>query len=442
MGDLAILELHLKTTAQLVRLQGDGPLSFSDAGLAVAVRDLERSTGSAFPDSTLPAEARKLSEVVQGLALGDIRFGAGQFVSQFEVFLEDLHVTLQHFPTVRARTAAAQLRAVDRAISRFFEEKAESEAGDFARVLARSPWAEKMVAEIGPDLREMPAGAPSITESFSTFAAAAAWLEWLDQNDAARLAGLVRQLRFASEGRARAAWMAAVPGQPSIPDLYLRAWTGLFPCLRIEAGTPWLLRVLSAGVEVCSRARIKGMAQYAGDPEFLMSYGLRWLLPPDPGRWVVKSLDDFQRVLGGQISRWYFRPFRNTLNPAELVAGVLKAGRPLFYERVAAHALLQYGIVQSLPPSEEIKVFYVDLLAALQDNFELLLDGYVLREIFKTRLKTPRNWQKYLDALIALHFPQAGQPDCEWRKKFLAERGITCGREILQEVSRRIVTVN
>jgi hypothetical protein len=51
----------------------------------------------------------------------------------------------------------------------------------------------------------------------------------------------------------------------------------------------------------------------------------------------------------------------------------------------------------------------VGKLAAFCD---LMLDGYRLRCQFLPRLKTTQGWVEYLDALVALHFPDGPAAPC------------------------------
>jgi hypothetical protein len=44
--------------------------------------------------------------------------------------------------------------------------------------------------------------------------------------------------------------------------------------------------------------------------------------------------------------------------------------------------------------------------------FDLMLDGYRLRCRYLPRLKTTQGWVEYLDALVALHFPDGQQTRC------------------------------
>ena len=74
-----------------------------------------------------------------------------------------------------------------------------------------------------------------------------------------------------------------------------------------------------------------------------------------------------------------------------------------------AHALVQTICVQRVLPPGIAADAIVGKLAAFCD---LMLDGYRLRCRYLPRLKTTQGWVEYLDALLALHFPDGQQAAC------------------------------
>ena len=74
-----------------------------------------------------------------------------------------------------------------------------------------------------------------------------------------------------------------------------------------------------------------------------------------------------------------------------------------------AHALLQTVCVQRALPPGYVAHAIVGKLAALCD---LMLDGHRLRCRYLPRLKTTQGWVEYLNALVALHFPDGQAAPC------------------------------
>jgi hypothetical protein len=90
------------------------------------------------------------------------------------------------------------------------------------------------------------------------------------------------------------------------------------------------------------------------------------------------------------------------LVPIDVITGVLRTRRPYYYHRMLAHALVQ----KRVSPPGMVADSIVEKLAAFCD---LMLDGYRLRCRCLPRLKTTGGWVDYLDALVALHFPDGQQ---------------------------------
>ena len=74
-----------------------------------------------------------------------------------------------------------------------------------------------------------------------------------------------------------------------------------------------------------------------------------------------------------------------------------------------AHALLQTVCVKRALPPGYVADATVGKLAAFCD---LMLDGYRLRCQYIPRLKTTQGWVEYLNALVALHFPDGQTAPC------------------------------
>ena len=109
------------------------------------------------------------------------------------------------------------------------------------------------------------------------------------------------------------------------------------------------------------------------------------------------------------LARWYRRPLKASLVPIDVITGVLRTRRPYYYHRMLAHALLQTVCVQRALPPGYVADAIVGKLAAFCD---LMLDGHRLRCQYFPRLKTSQGWVEYLNALVALHFPDGQQAPC------------------------------
>ena len=95
--------------------------------------------------------------------------------------------------------------------------------------------------------------------------------------------------------------------------------------------------------------------------------------------------------------------------PIDVITGVVRARRPYYYPRMLAHALLQTVCVQRVLRPGVVADAIVETLAAFCD---LMLDGYRLRCQYLPRLKTAGGWVEYLNALVALHFPDGQAAPC------------------------------
>jgi hypothetical protein len=162
-----------------------------------------------------------------------------------------------------------------------------------------------------------------------------------------------------------------------------------------------------------------------------------------PSDWAVRDVDALKRLLWSRLSRWYFCAFDHKLEPLEMGAAVLRIGRPLFYERVASHALLEYSLLQGIAIARQAAPFYLHAMAALEQEFTLLFDGYLLRILYYPRLKTPQGWCDYLSALQELHYGAGPSEELDaFRHVFLARRGLRSTMEILYRTIESHSAVN
>lgn len=236
------------------------------------------------------------------------------------------------------------------------------------------------------------------------------------------------------EGRSRQVWHLRTSEGEDRPLnwLYSKAHGDLFPDFRRSVDEHRLAREV---------ARLRDLSIELGLPEFVMCfdspdwmahYALTYLFPPAPDRWPVQQASHLERLLRSRLTRWYFLPFDHDLEPLEITATVLRMGRPLFYERVAAHALLEYSLLQGVAFQRSAAPFYMAAVSLLEREFIQLFDGYLLRLLYYPKLKAPQGWCDYLAALHSLHF--GGPPSAEldsFRESFLAQRGFKSPVDIL-----------
>jgi hypothetical protein len=151
------------------------------------------------------------------------------------------------------------------------------------------------------------------------------------------------------------------------------------------------------------------VVDYLRDPDKVAFYGMMNILPATPIRWSLESVEAASRHLHYGLARWYRRPLMASLEPIDVITGVLRTRRPYYYHRMRAHALLQAVCVQRILQPGILADAIVGRLAAFCD---LMLDGYRLRCRYLAGLKTTQGWVEYLNALVALHFPDGHQAPC------------------------------
>jgi hypothetical protein len=253
-----------------------------------------------------------------------------------------------------------------------------------------------------------------------------------------QLGNTLEHLLRGIETRARQVWhLRRSDGEDrSLNWFYAQAHADMFPDFRQHPDENRL------ALEV---AKLKGLALGLQLPEFALCYessdwmahyALSYLLPPAPDRWPVHQACHLERVLRSRLTRWYFQPFDHDLEPLEVTATVLRMGRPLFYERVAAHALLEYSLLQGVAFQRSAAPFYMEAVAMLEREFCQLFDGYLLRLLYYPKLKAPQGWCDYLAALYGLHFGGTPSEELEaFRFSFLSRRGLKSAVEILYRIA-------
>jgi hypothetical protein len=260
------------------------------------------------------------------------------------------------------------------------------------------------------------------------------WFERESQTPAGALFMRLEAIRNDIEFRARQIWFMrkAGPEEPQLPSIYVWAHDDLFPTLR---------HGLSAEVLGADVARLRALtleynlpdiALCLEAPEWLAQYAMNYLMPPAPDEWAVEQGAELERVLDGRLSRWYFYAFAHRLDPLEMTASVLRIGRPLFYERRVAHALLEYSLLQGFSLTVPSAAVYLEAIASLEREFLVLFDGYLMRHAHYPSLRTPEGWRDYLEALTALHYRGGSSPRlAEFREAFLKQRALRSPIELL-----------
>src|ERR1035441_4327022 len=151
------------------------------------------------------------------------------------------------------------------------------------------------------------------------------------------------------------------------------------------------------------------VVDYLRDPDHVAFYGMMNVLPATPIRWSIGNAEAADRHLHYGLARWYHRPLEASLVPIDVITGVMRTRRPYYYHRMLAHALMQTVCVQRVLPPGLAADAIVGKSAAFCD---LMLDGYGLRCRYLAGLKTAQGWVEYLNALVALHFPDGRQAPC------------------------------
>lgn len=255
-----------------------------------------------------------------------------------------------------------------------------------------------------------------------------------DQSLLGQLGNTFDHLLRGVEGRSRQVWhLRRSEGEDRSPNwYYAKAHGDVYPDFRQHLDEQRLaleaakLKGLSLGLQ------LNEFGLCFDSSDWMAHYALTYLLPPAPDRWPVSQSCHLERMLRSRLTRWYFLPYDHDLEPLEVTATVLRMGRPLFYERVAAHALLEYSLLQGVAFLRNAGPFYMEAIAMLEREFCLLFDGYLLRLLYYPKLKAPRGWCDYLEALHSLHF--GGLPTAaleEFRAGFLSRRGLKSSIDIL-----------
>ena len=102
----------------------------------------------------------------------------------------------------------------------------------------------------------------------------------------------------------------------------------------------------------------------------------------------------------------------------------------------AAHALLEYALLQDVAFDSSRLGHYLDTIRVLDYQFQLFFEGYLLRLACYPKLKEPRGWCEYLDALQRMHRGAMPLPELNaYRHEFLRARKLAGAEELLCRLS-------
>jgi hypothetical protein len=194
---------------------------------------------------------------------------------------------------------------------------------------------------------------------------------------------------------------------PSPAQVYCWYWNETLGGAALDGAKVAEAAAMASGV--ANSMGLDEVVDYLRDSDKVAFYGLMNILPATPLRWGLDNSEAADRHLHYGLARWYHRPLEASLVPIDVITGVLRTRRPYYYHRMLAHALLQAVLVQRALPPGYVADAIVGKLAAFCD---LMLDGYRLRCRYLSRLKTTQGWVEYLNALVALHFPDGQQAPC------------------------------
>jgi hypothetical protein len=314
---------------------------------------------------------------------------------------------------------------------------------EFPRLLSESRWLREQVARLAAAARLDVARTPA--SRGLTRSGMKRWFRRVNARSSGKLCASLQRLRSAVEERARQVWLVCRGGgeEQTLPQVYVYSHTELFPDIHCPLSENGLALEVAKLKGLALGLQLPDLALCLDSAEWMAHYALSFLVPPVPGDWAVRGARLLTRMLEGRLSRWYFCAFDHVLEPLEMTATVLRIGRPLFYERIAAHALLEYSLLQGVAFLRQAAPSWLDIHTGLEREFQTLFDGYLLRLYYYPRLKTPPGWCAYLAALHAVH--SGGAPPDEFaafRESFLARRGLSSSLDILYRTTESHSSVN
>jgi hypothetical protein len=301
-------------------------------------------------------------------------------------------------------------------------------SGPFERLpalMARLPWVDKLLAAM-QGCGDVPVRIGAQLRRFEP-AAGHVLLREARQSEAGAFCAMAHHLQNRLETRMREVWLLEEfrNADPGPIDLYASAHRGLFPAFQPTPDSGRVAAEMTRMAKLAAAADLPEIAACLEAPAWMAQYAIQHLMPPDPPGWAPRFLEQFDRLLVGRVSRWYLYPFLHWPEPLELAATVLRLGRPQYYERTAAQALLEYRLLGTAAVFEPDRLgHYLDACRVLEFQFQTHFEGYLLRLFAAPKLKHPEGWCWYFDALRRLRNAEIPLPELDdFRRDFLGRRG-------------------
>jgi hypothetical protein len=354
---------------------------------------------------------------------------AFRFFIEFDALIDSLAQFSEHRRILCRRVHAARLRTFLNGLDKFCAGAPGGSWPDFPRRLAAMPAAQSAAGVLARSGGEV------------TLDQMRRLVEPREQGveaDEDAFADNVLRLQEPFEAVYRFFWLSSrqpEKGPQSPAALFGSAWTEMLPLAGVSIGGLAVEAALDEAAVLASRCGLPEVADYLRNDPRVLEYGLAYFVPPSPSLVRIGSLAELREIFAGQVSSWYFHPFRHRITPIEMMGVVLNAGRPLYYERYLGHLLLQRALIDGVLDRCQAPDT-LDWTGAFDGQIALVLDAYLLRRVAAARLKTPAAWLEYLDDLVAIHFPPAaGTVPSErlaaYRAGFLAERGAVNAIDLL-----------
>lgn len=356
-------------------------------------------------------------------------------LSWFLTLLHNYRETLRQEPGFAFWRLAAQYGDVAANLSR----PAPAENQNFEhlpQMLSSLPWVTDFLLRLAR-AANLPAAQQDLLASFSPMLGRRLLRRAERTREGAFLNQALR-IQRALENRLRQVWLLErfQEGDPSALDLYVAAHCSLFPAFQLPMNAARVEQEMLRLQRLAHSLDLPQVAECFDSPEWMAHYSLLHFMPPDPAMWAPRFMHHYERLLSGRVARWYTYPFLHVLAPMEFVAAVLRLGRPLFYERAVAHALLEYVLLQAVAFDSSRLGHYLDTVRVLDYQFQMFFEGFLLRQTYYPRLKEPRGWCEYLDALQRLHRGEVPLPELHpFRREYLHARGLTGTEELLCRLS-------
>jgi len=439
---LARIKAALESLAGKLGLAEEDPQPVFDPEILVSAAELEEGVCRAF-SLNLTKRAVALRLALSALVEESTPQMFARSLHELDRLIDEMDVELAAAPEGREWRICRQFHAVASHLAK--PNPAENQSfRKLPEMLYTSPWVEQ---EIGRQLSAAGLSLPAhLRGKEFRRTPTQKWLDELSHAPAAALAARLDALRGDTEFRARQIWylLRSNGEDADLPLIYGWAHDDLFPTLRRGLSSERLSAKVAELRALMLELRLPDFALCLEAPEWLAQYAMNYLMPPAPNEWAVEHGSHLLRVLSGRLARWYFYPFAHRLEPIEMAASVLRVGRPLFYERSVAHAALEYTLLEGFTFSSPNAPVYLEILAALEREFLILFDGYLLRQMSFPSLRTPEGWCEYLAALTALHYRNSAGLTllAGYRQAYLDERGLRSPTEILYRSTRTHGSVN